>query len=231
MGRKEQARRTFIQSGVSLPTAEKLSSVVETTAQRRGRVEIPDVLAVVCNPGYFLEEGTCKKEQNIFAPSPPFPPPPPQPPKVKVQCRVDEMYDEGSDSCRPRTVPGLGCFQFAPKQSIARGVSYSPCPGMPGFVYASDFNEQSNLTSQRFFGDQINTNSAALKKAGYKAPPSEYSLSSLTYQIGKAQQVAIKTCGTKAVYQNSSSCLGARNSVARLQKEKSDLQQGPFGWF
>lgn len=57
--RKERFQRQFEQSGVSIPTSEKLAGVAETTAVRRGRVE---PLEVVAQP--------IQAPSNIIAPPP-----------------------------------------------------------------------------------------------------------------------------------------------------------------
>jgi len=200
--RRVKFAKQFVEQGATVPQAVKLSGVAEATAQRRGRAYDP--LAVVIEA----------------AVAPPPPPPPPT-------CKPDEMLS--GNRCVPRTVPGLGCFQLSPKQSIARGISMRGCPGMPGFVYIADFNEQANLTTDRYFSQTISSNQAALKAAGYKSPPSNAGLSRLAYDIGKAQQVMVKQC-VKG-FTNSPSCSSARNRVASLRKQQDDIKNAPYGWF
>lgn len=218
--RRIKFAKQFAAQGATVPKAVKLSGVAEATAQRRGRGYDPLVNVIETSVPQSDEKAAV---YNFFAP------PPPPVPKVKPSCRVDEMYDEGSNSCIPRTVPGLGCFQFQPKQSIARGVSYSGCPGRPGYVYASELNEQANLTTERYFGEGIAKNQAALKAAGYKSPPSNSELSRIAFDIGKAQQVMVKSC--KAKFTNTPGCRGASERVASLRKRQKDLQTASYGWF
>ncbi|HII36299.1 MAG TPA: hypothetical protein HA319_04560 [Nitrosopumilaceae archaeon] len=201
--RRVKFAKQFVEQGASVPQAVKLSGVAEATAQRRGRAYDP--LAVV------IETAVA-------------PPPPPVP-----TCKPDEMLS--GNKCVPRTVPGLGCFQVGRKQSIARGIALSGCPGMPGFVYISDYTDQRNYTTEKYYNQTINENQKALKAAGYKLPASQVTLSQLAYDIGKASQAAIKQCGKTAYYQNSSSCKSARANVEKLRKKEKDLMNAPYGWF
>jgi len=199
--RRVKFAKQFAAQGASVPQAVKLSGVAEATAQRRGRAYDP--LAVV------IEAAVA-------------PPPPPT-------CKPNEMLS--GNKCVPRTVPGLGCFQVGRKQSVARGIALSGCPGMPGFVYISDYTDDRNYTTEKYFGQTINENQKALKAAGYKIPPSQVTLSQIAYNIGKANQAAIKQCGKTAYYQNSSSCKSARANVEKLRKQEKDLMNAPYGWF